>query len=190
MNSLDYFTEVRLESSSENLIVSKSDVSVVDLSQLAEGHPALKFMVPPPPLLPSLWLSFASVSLFLILFIQMKEKKDRDRERDEREERDSVAYNKKDKKDHKKSSKSSSSDHIHYIVFLFLFFFFLFLFFLFLFFFFWLPPHPPLGAGFVRASWCEWWAKVFTMESITTRKWEYTTWLDETNVRFSLTMAN
>jgi len=73
--------EVRLESSSENLIVSKSDVSVVDLSKLSEGHPALKFMI--------------------------KAKREKDRERDEREEKDSEAYH---KKDHKKSSKSSSSE--------------------------------------------------------------------------------
>jgi len=35
---------VRLESSSEDVIVAKSDVSVVDLSKLSEEHPAYKFM--------------------------------------------------------------------------------------------------------------------------------------------------
>jgi len=82
---------VRLEASSEDVVVSKSDVSFVDLSKLSEGHPALKFM---------------------------SKSKDKDRERDERDEEGS-SYTKQDKdRKHesssskhssKKSSKSSSS---------------------------------------------------------------------------------
>jgi len=72
---------VRLESSSEDVVVSKSDVSVVDLSKLAEGHPALKFMI--------------------------KANKDRDRERDESEENEQ----KKEKKEKSSKSKSSSKSH-------------------------------------------------------------------------------
>jgi G patch domain/KOW motif-containing protein len=74
---------VRLESSNDDLVVAKSDVSIVDLSLLAEGHPALKFMI--------------------------KEKRERDRERDEREEKDSEAYNKKETNRESSSKHSSSS---------------------------------------------------------------------------------
>jgi len=73
---------VRLEASSEDVVVSKSDVSAIDLSKLAEGHPALKFMI--------------------------KERKDRERDRDESDE----SEQKKEKRDkHEKSSKSSSKSH-------------------------------------------------------------------------------
>lgn len=73
---------VRLESSSEDIVVSKADVSVVDLSKLSEGHPALRFM--------------------------SKESKDRDRDRDESDDKDEKKE-KKDKKDRKDKSNSSSS---------------------------------------------------------------------------------
>lgn len=62
---------VRLESSSEDVVVSKADVSVVDLSKLAEGHPALKFM--------------------------SKESKDRDRDRDESDEKEKKEKKRKER---------------------------------------------------------------------------------------------
>lgn len=77
---------VRLESSSEDVVVSKADVSVVDLSKLAEGHPALKFM--------------------------SKESKDRDRDRDESDEKEKKEKKeKKDKSNSSSSSKSASKSH-------------------------------------------------------------------------------
>jgi len=70
---------VRLEASSEDVVVSKADVSQVDLSKLAEGHPALKFMI---------------------------KDKERDRDRDESDEKD---LKKEKKENHDKSGSSSSS---------------------------------------------------------------------------------
>jgi len=81
---------VKTTASSEEVVVSKSDVSIVNAAELAEGHPALQFML---------------------------KERERERERDEREE-DSSAYHKKDKdRKHEhdthsssKSSKTSSRD--------------------------------------------------------------------------------
>lgn len=71
---------LRLQSSSEYVTVSKSDVSIVDLKKLSEGHPALKFML-----------------------------KDKERERDERDEKDTSSYSKKDKERRHESSSSKHS---------------------------------------------------------------------------------
>jgi len=76
---------VRLEASSEDVVVSKADVSQVDLSKLAEGHPALKFMY--------------------------KENKDKNRDRDESDEKEQKKEKRDKHSNSNSSSKSSSKSH-------------------------------------------------------------------------------